>query len=93
MLIKIDCLNLVQKLKRGKGDRSALGMIVSDIIMLTKHCSNFAFSHVGREGNFVAHTLAKTSISFNCMRVWLEEILPHIQSFVMADLMPPTTNE
>ncbi|XP_021753593.1 uncharacterized protein LOC110718963 [Chenopodium quinoa] len=39
-----------------------------------------------RDGNRVAHSLAKLSCNFNSLRVWLEEYPSEIHDFVMDDL-------
>ena len=45
-----------------------------------------SFSHVCRQGNVVAHCLAKRVILSKSLNVWMEDVPPDILQFVQADL-------
>ena len=44
------------------------------------------YSHSKREGNSVAHSLARYANSIPNFLVWMEDVSPYIQSLVQADL-------
>ena len=44
------------------------------------------YSHSKREGNSVAHSLARYANSIPDFLVWMVDVPPHIQSLVQADL-------
>ncbi|KAL2922968.1 Cardiolipin synthase A [Bienertia sinuspersici] len=84
--VESDCLKLVQQLQRRKVEPSAFGVILYDILQLAKRCSYISFSHVRREANVVAHSLAKLSKDFNEFRVWLEKYPPQIHGHVLMNV-------
>ncbi|KAL2943841.1 Ent-copalyl diphosphate synthase chloroplastic [Bienertia sinuspersici] len=67
-----DCLSLISKLKKGVKLNSAVGFIVSDILSLASYFELCSFSYVRREGNSLAHNVAKRSVNLNHEVVWLE---------------------
>ena len=54
--------------------------------MFFQRFDTMLYSHTKREGNSVAHNLARYAISIPNFLVWMENIPPHIQHFVQADL-------
>ncbi|KAL2940164.1 hypothetical protein RDABS01_001546 [Bienertia sinuspersici] len=67
-----DCLSLISKLKKGAKLNSAVGLIVSDILSLASYFDFCSFSYVRREGNSLAHNVAKRSVNLSHEVVWLE---------------------
>ena len=59
-----------------------LGSLIGNIIALT---GGGTCTHISREGNMVAHALARHSISFQSNMFNLEEFPPFVASFVEAD--------
>ncbi|KAL2933158.1 hypothetical protein RDABS01_016277 [Bienertia sinuspersici] len=59
IILEVDNLKLCQYLKKDKKEPTTLGKIVQDIKVLPSQCTDISFSHVKREGNKVAHHLAK----------------------------------
>ena len=47
---------------------------------------NYFYSHVKREGNKVAHSLARYSIYISDFLVWMETVPPPLVSLVLADM-------
>ena len=47
--------------------------------------SSIKFSHVGRNGNFVAHNLAKHARHVRGLSVWVEDIPTHLYDVLFAD--------
>nr|POE52943.1 hypothetical protein CFP56_36118 [Quercus suber] len=91
---------LLAKFQQGKqgsvrGNRTSLsglvsnatvGHLVKDIMSIRGHFQSSNIIHVRRQGNNVAHALARdVSFSFP-LRVWMEEVPPNISCFVVRDL-------
>ena len=86
IILETDCLKLATHLSKKQRELSSFGNIVNDILLLVSSCNAFSVSHVGREGNWVAHHLAHGSLNYGGMRVWLEEAPDEVMQYVMADL-------
>ena len=50
------------------------GHIVSDIEALSAHFRSLVFQHTCRQGNKVAHSLARATCNFSPFRTWMEEV-------------------
>lgn len=86
VLLKGDCSSLVQALVNKLEIRSSFGSIVDDFIINVKRFNSCSFMHVCREGNSVAHVLAKFSGSCNELIVWMEEVPTVCTSLINDDL-------
>ena len=53
--------------------------------MLSQSFQKLLYSHTKREGNSVAHSLARYANNIPDFLVWVEDVPPCIQSFVQAD--------
>ncbi|KAL2939383.1 LINE-1 retrotransposable element ORF2 protein [Bienertia sinuspersici] len=71
IILEVDNLKLCQYLKKDKKEPTGFGKIVQDI----------------KEGNKVAHHLAKLSGNFGELRVWIEEVPELVQCHVLSDLL------
>ncbi|KAL5756723.1 hypothetical protein ACOSQ2_021469 [Xanthoceras sorbifolium] len=61
-------------------------MVINDIQDTLRFSSASAhFMHVSRNGNVVAHSLAKLAISTNTFLVWVVNVSPSIGSLVESD--------
>ncbi|KAL2926351.1 hypothetical protein RDABS01_011624, partial [Bienertia sinuspersici] len=69
IILEVDNLKLCQYLKKDK--KAPTGF--------ASQCTDISFSHVKREGNKVAHHLAKLSGNFGELRVWIEEVPEMVQ--------------
>ena len=50
---------------------------------------NCSFSHVKREGNRVAHLLARRAIKLQVdFLVWLEDVPPYLESVIHSEFIP-----
>ncbi|XP_021775472.1 uncharacterized protein LOC110739312 [Chenopodium quinoa] len=86
LCLETDCMKLYNHLKKGDVPPTPFGKIINDILALVHLCECVAFSFVKKEGNRVAHGLAKACNQFYKLRVWLEEYPSDVTEFVMADL-------
>ncbi|XP_021755464.1 uncharacterized protein LOC110720726 [Chenopodium quinoa] len=81
VILETDCQTLTKKLEKGNVFLSDLDSIIGDIFSLCTAFDSIIWSHVKREGNFVAHHLAKL-IPFGVEQVWEnfcpQEITPNV---------------
>ena len=54
--------------------------------VLSQRFDQLLYSHTKREGNHVAHSLAKYAIRIPDFLVWMEDIPPQLHSVLQADL-------
>ncbi|XP_075663127.1 uncharacterized protein LOC142632642 [Castanea sativa] len=83
-ILKGDSLAVIKALIETKYPLSPLGL--EDVRMFSQRFDKMLYSHTKREGNFVAHSLARYPISIPDFLVWTEDVPPHVQKFVQADL-------
>lgn len=62
------------------------GHIIHDVKQLATLFTSLRFAHVCRQGNRVAHTLARRAISSPNLNVWMENVALDILHVVLADL-------
>ena len=65
----------------------SISTIVSGICSRLREFHTFHSSHVGRQGNCLAHTLAAFAKNIDSFVTWMEECPPFIASFVSHDAM------
>jgi hypothetical protein len=64
LMVVSDCLSLIQRINSSELDRSPIGVVVQDIKLLATKFIAVSFSHIFRESNFAAHTLARSAERF-----------------------------
>ena len=62
------------------------GHLLQDVKSLSTSFQFVGFSHVRRQGNTVAHALARRAIREQDLTVWMEDVPPDIHHAVQADL-------
>ena len=55
--------------------------MVNDILQLAEQCREIRLSHVGRQGNRVAHILAQHNRDYDDLRVWMEKVSQVLSPF------------
>ncbi|KAK8606864.1 hypothetical protein V6N13_052617 [Hibiscus sabdariffa] len=83
-----DSLSIIKKFNAATMDRSLISPIISDIQTLRGSFDNITFSFVGRQGNMVAHELAKLGIQLSEPMYWMEEVPMQVERLVLRDLPP-----
>ena len=86
VILEGDALGLIQALKSQEQNLSPLGSLVEDVKLYSNHFQRVLYSHVKRNGNSVAHNLAKHAICIPDFQVWMEDVSPHIVSFLYSDV-------
>ena len=62
------------------------GHLIQDVKFLATGLSFVSFAHVQRQGNTVAHVLARRAATMPNLTVWMEDVPPDIYHVVQADL-------
>ena len=63
-----------------------MGLLVEDVKIYSSHFLRVLYSHVKRNGNSVAHNLARRAISIPDFQVWMENVPSHIVSVLHSDV-------
>nr|POF11051.1 hypothetical protein CFP56_13567 [Quercus suber] len=77
---------VVKSLQSGLVSNALVGHLVKDIMSIRGHFLSSNIIHVRRQGNNVAHALARDACLSFPLRVWMEEVPPNISCFVVKDL-------
>lgn len=63
------------------------GLLMEDIRINANWFNQLLYSHIKREGNKVAHKLARHALSISDFSVWMEDVPPPIRSIVQDDIV------
>ena len=66
---------------------SPLGLLVEDVKLAANNFVSLSYSHIKRNGNSVAHNLAKHVIRIPDFQVWMEDVLSHFVSILQVDVV------
>lgn len=61
------------------------GLLIRDAQVLALSFTSITFAHVSRQGNTVAHSLARMAILSQSLNIWMEDVPPDILQYVQAD--------
>ena len=62
------------------------GSLLQDSLSLANSFSKLSYSHTKREGNTVAHNLAKLAVNLTNCVIWMEDVPPDVLSPYQVDL-------
>ena len=85
-ILESDSLLLVSALVENHTYLSTDGLLLDDIRFYASFFNQLLYSHVKREGNKVAHRLAKHALCISDFLVWMEDVPPPIRSVVQDDM-------
>ena len=85
LIVEGDSEVIINSIKEGNMSHSAFGHILQDIISLCSLFNYVSFQHVKRQGNGVAHRLARRAIT-NPLDVWMESVPPDTTDVYNFDL-------
>ena len=74
---------VVKCLQSGSVSNALTGHLVKDFMSIRGYFQSSSIIHVRRQGNHVAHALARDARFSFPLRVWMEEVPPNILSFVV----------
>ena len=86
VILEGDSLVIIKALREEEQFFSPIGLLLEDVRRLSLSFQKLLYSHTKREGNYVAHNLARYANSIPDFLVWMEDVPPCIQCFVQADL-------
>ena len=78
IVLEGDALNLIQALKAQEQNLLPWGLLVEDAKEYGTKFRRVLYSHVKRNGNSVAHNLAKYALCILDFQVWMEDVPSHI---------------
>ena len=85
-ILKTDSLVLVKALREGTKFLSTVGLVLDEIRNMINFFTELHYSHVKREGNIIAHKLARHAIYVLNFVAWMEDVLPPLFPVVSADI-------
>ena len=77
-ILEGDSLSLIKALKSTEDSLSPIGLLVDDVKRVASSFERLVYSHVKRNGNRVAHSLAKNALRIPNFQVWMEDVSSHI---------------
>ena len=86
-ILKGDSLSVIKALREDASSISLIGLLIDDVKSLANSFDELSYSYTKREGNQVAHGLAKYAKSIPDLVVWLEDVSPQLLSVLQADLL------
>ncbi|XP_021745270.1 uncharacterized protein LOC110711198 [Chenopodium quinoa] len=85
-IIETDCQTIVSRLSTEACYSTDLDLILGDAMALCSSYDSLRWSHVKRDGNSVAHNLAKL-IPPNSEQIWENYVPPNIAPYVLMDYL------
>ena len=86
VVLEGDALSLIQALKSQEHNLLLWVLMIEDVKVYGTKFRRLLYSHVKRNGNSVAHNLAKHAICIPDFQVWMEDVLSHIIPFLHLDV-------
>ena len=87
VVLEGDCEVLMKALKGGDQFLSTAGLLMDDIRYDANLFYQLHYSHVRREGNIVAHSLAIYALEITDFIAWMEDVPPPLFSVVRDDIV------
>nr|XP_023887927.1 uncharacterized protein LOC112000055 [Quercus suber] len=81
-----DCLKVVQALKARDRCNTLYGNVIEDARLQGAAMQACHFQHVRREGNKLAHALARRAVSSADFNVWVEELPSDLEDVFLSDV-------
>ncbi|KAK7825535.1 hypothetical protein CFP56_033028 [Quercus suber] len=86
VIVEGDYLQVVRALSASGGCNTLYGHIVNETKRLGAGLRYCSYQHVGREGNKLAHCLARRAASAADIDVWVEDLLGDLDVVFQSDL-------
>ena len=80
-----DAEGVIKALSQRDVTHSPVGHLVKDFRSIASSLGTFSLSHTKRQGNNVAHALARTACFSFPLLVWMEDVPPSILHYVLRD--------
>ena len=85
-ILEGDSWEVFKALTDEKPALTSYGLLVNDAKVISRNFNQLLYSHIRREGNFVAHSLARYAVNIPDYLVWMEDVPPQFLSVIQADL-------
>ena len=86
VILEGDSMEVIQALRENLQPLTPMGLLIEDVRRFSQNFDELLYSHTKRNGNAVAHSLAKYALSIPDFLVWIEDVPSHIFPIVQADL-------
>ena len=86
VVLEGDSLTIIKALSNDQRSLSSFGPLIDDAKFSSVNFDQLRYSHVKRECNFAAHSLAKFASNILDFQVWMEDVLPQLSSLIQVDL-------
>ena len=86
VIIEGDCSRVIAALKGFGRCRTLFGHIIDESKRIGGTLRSYLFQHVRREGNRLAHCLAKKAVLSTDTNVWVESLLEDVEDVFHSDL-------
>ena len=85
-ILETDSLVLVKALREGTEFLSTVGLVSDEIRNMVNIFTELHYSHVKKEGNIVAHKLARYAICVLDFVMWMKDVPPPLFPIVLGDI-------
>ena len=85
IIVEGDCLHVIQALQRTDPCNMLFGHIIDETKRMGQMLRGCRFQHVRREGNSLAHSLAKKTVLTADMEVWVEALPEEVADVFQSD--------
>ena len=86
-ILEGDSLGLIQALKSEERSLSHTGLLIEDVKMFSNNFVRLLYSHIKRNSNTIAHSLAKNALCILDFQVWMEDVPSHFVSILQLDVV------
>ena len=83
--IEGDSLKIITALQQASPCYTSYGHLIQDTNTLAQNLISYQFMHVKRDGNSVAHSLAKRARLCEPLEIWMESVPPDLHSILFSD--------
>uniref|UniRef100_A0A2N9G5T2 RNase H type-1 domain-containing protein n=1 Tax=Fagus sylvatica TaxID=28930 RepID=A0A2N9G5T2_FAGSY len=80
-----DSKTVVAALNSSHPSPTSYGHLIKDAKVLTNSLVSYCFTHVKRQGNAMAHALARMAINTENIEVWMEDVPPQTKRLYLSD--------
>ena len=81
-----DSLDVITGLRENRMVLVPYGLLLEDAMFLSQQFDELHYSHTKREGNSLAHSLARYAVNIPDFLVWMEDVPPQFYYILQTDL-------
>ena len=85
-IVEGDSEVLVKALRNTDNGLTPIAPLINDVSLFSSLYSELSYSHIKRDGNKVAHSLARLALITPSCTVWMEDVPSRTLPFIQADL-------